>query len=93
MDQQKLPLPRYVVAKEVPSLGNARMQGRSLLVGLVGGGVRVEPENLVNTALTSDLVVPTSFAQSATELKALSGSGTRNSTCTCDRNNYTLFNP
>lgn len=69
-DEQKLALPRYVVAKEVPSLGNARMQGRSLLVGLVGGGVRVEPENLVNSAVFSDLVVPANFAQSATELKA-----------------------
>ncbi|MBL8819318.1 MAG: DUF1598 domain-containing protein [Planctomyces sp.] len=50
LDEQALPLNKYGVPKEVPSLGNARMQGRSTLLGLVGGGVRIEPRNLISKA-------------------------------------------
>lgn len=60
LDEQSLPLNRYSVPKEVPSLANARMQGRSLLVGLVGGGVRIEPRNLISTARRVE--DPASFA-------------------------------
>ena len=46
-DESALPLPKYSVPDEVPSMVNVKSLTPRLLVGLIGGGVSIVPERLV----------------------------------------------
>lgn len=48
LDSEKLPLQEYVVPTEVPSLTNVKTVNRGLLMGLVGGGVTIVPDRVIN---------------------------------------------
>ncbi|MEQ9408055.1 MAG: DUF1598 domain-containing protein [Fuerstiella sp.] len=47
-DDQQLPLKEFQVPAEVPSLVNVKQLNRSLLIGLVGGGVTIVPEQVIS---------------------------------------------
>ncbi len=47
LDAEKLPLQKYTVPTEVPSLTNVKTVNRGLLMGLVGGGVTIIPDRVV----------------------------------------------
>ncbi len=47
-DEEKLPIQKYNVPTEVPSLVNVKSAGRSLLIGLIGGGVTIYPANIIS---------------------------------------------
>ncbi len=65
LDQENLKLQSYPVPKEVPSLVNVKGLGRNLMIGLIGGGVTISPEQVISRTdeLTADgtplLEVPT----------------------------------
>lgn len=56
MDEEKLKLSKFYVPTEVGSLVNVKPLGRSLLVGLIGGGVTIVPNQIISrsTVLTSE---------------------------------------
>ena len=47
LDNDKLPVQAYNVPTEVPSLVNVKSAGRSLLIGLIGGGVTIYPASVI----------------------------------------------
>ncbi|MCA9082787.1 MAG: DUF1598 domain-containing protein [Planctomycetaceae bacterium] len=47
LDDERLPLNEFPVPREVPSLVNVKMSGRSLMIGLIGGGVTIVPEQVI----------------------------------------------
>lgn len=55
-DPDALPHQSYATPTQVPSMVNVKMTGRSLLIGLIGGGVTIVPNNVINrtTELESD---------------------------------------
>lgn len=48
MNKNALPHQSYSTPTQVPSLVNVKASGRSLLIGLVGGGVTIVPNNIIN---------------------------------------------
>ncbi|MCR9202069.1 MAG: DUF1598 domain-containing protein [Planctomycetaceae bacterium] len=60
LDERQLPLRRYTVPTEVPSMANTRSAGRSLIMGLIGGGVTVVPAQVASqaTPLADAAVLP-----------------------------------
>ena len=50
LDAEKLPLRTFNVPTEVPSMANTRSAGRSLIMGLIGGGVTVVPARVAAQA-------------------------------------------
>ncbi|MEZ6124713.1 MAG: DUF1598 domain-containing protein [Planctomycetaceae bacterium] len=56
LDESRLPLQQYSVPTEVPSLVNVKNTNRSLLIGLIGGGVTVVPDEVIRR--TGELTVP-----------------------------------
>ncbi len=47
LDEERLPLQEYTVPTDVPSLTNVKTVSRTLLMGLVGGGVSIVPDRIV----------------------------------------------
>ena len=55
-DDSKLPLRTYNVPQQVPSQVNVKALNRGLLIGLIGGGVTISPEQVISrtSGLTED---------------------------------------
>ena len=47
LDEEKLPIQEFTVPTDVPSLTNVKTVNRSLLMGLVGGGVSIVPNRII----------------------------------------------
>lgn len=47
LDSEQLPIQEYTVPTHVPSLTNVKTVSRTLLMGLVGGGVTIVPDRIV----------------------------------------------
>lgn len=47
LDADRLPIQEFTVATDVPSLTNVKTVSRTLLMGLVGGGVSIVPDRVV----------------------------------------------
>lgn len=48
LDHEALPHQSYSAPTQVPSLVNVKASGRSLMMGLIGGGVTIVPNNIIN---------------------------------------------
>ena len=48
LDSQAFPIQTYNVPTEVPSMVNVKSAGRGLLIGLIGGGVMISPNTVIN---------------------------------------------
>ena len=48
LDERALPIREYVVPTQVPSLANVKSANRSLLIGLIGGGVTIVPDRIIS---------------------------------------------
>lgn len=64
-DETRLPLRKYTVPQEVPSLVNVKSANRSLLIGVIGGGVTIVPDQVIGRSAelqpdqTPSIVAPT----------------------------------
>lgn len=49
LDDSRFSYPRHAVPRQVPSVANSKRANRSMIVGLVGGGVMMTPSKLVES--------------------------------------------